>query len=296
MEAMRVLIAGGSGLLGGALRRALANSGHDLRVLTRHPRGHGDIQWSADPGGPWTRELDAADAVVNLAGESIAGGRWTARRKQRILESRVGATRALAAAINARRRPVAFLSGSAVGYYGPTGDETSTEESPPGSDFLAAVCVAWEQAALQASAASRVVLLRTGVVLSRDGGALPQMALPFRFGVGGRVGSGRQFVSWIHVEDWVGLTRLLLEQTAAGAINVTAPNPVTNAELAHALGRAMGRPALIPAPAFALRLALGEMAEALLLGGQRVVPARAQQLGYAFKYSNVDAALGEIYG
>ena len=293
---MRILIAGGSGLLGTALSRALRADGHQVHVLTRQPRHADDVRWSADGRDTeWRWVLPATDAVINLAGESIAAGRWTARRKAAIGDSRVNATRALADGINASAAPVVFLSGSAVGYYGQGGDERLTEQAASGSDFLAGVCQAWEGEALKATAASRIVLLRTGVVLAKDSGALPQMALPFRFGAGGRVGTGRQYISWIHIDDWVGLVRAVLGTEITGPVNLTAPEPVTNADFARALGQAMHRPSLVPTPAFVVRLALGEMADALLLGGQRVIPERVQALGYRFRYSTLDAALQAIY-
>jgi uncharacterized protein (TIGR01777 family) len=189
------------------------------------------------------------------------------------------------------------MSASGVGVYGTHGDDTLTEDSPPGSDFLANVCRAWEAEAGAAAAVTRVVLLRTGLVLDRHAGALPQMAMPFRFFAGGPVGSGRQYLSWIHLADWVGLVRWAAATTAvSGALNLTAPAPVTNAEFSRALGRAMRRPAWMPVPGVALRLAFGELADALLLGGQRVVPAKAQRLGYAFAFTDVNAALADVFG
>ena len=247
--------------------------------------------------GPWAAEIDGAGAVVNLAGESIAG-QWTAAQKQRILDSRVHATRSLAAAIRgAAAPPPVFVSGSAVGYYGPLGDEIATEETPAGSDFLARVCGQWEKEAMRAASdRTRVACIRTGIVLEKDGGALPQMLPPFRFGAGGPVGSGRQYWPWIHRDDWIALVRwAIATPAAAGAINATAPHPVTNAEFARALGRAMHRPAFMPAPGFALRLLLGEMADALLLSGQNAVPARATREGFTFRYNDVDTALRAIF-
>ena len=242
--------------------------------------------------------IDGAGAVVNLAGESIAARRWTAAQKNRILESRVRATRSLVEAIaKASVPPPVFVSGSAVGYYGPLGDEVSTEETRPGSDFLAQVCAAWEaEASRAATDRTRVVCIRTGLVLEKDGGALPKMLPPFWFGAGGPVGSGRQYWPWIHRDDWIALVKWAIATPAAdGAINATAPTPETNRAFAQALGRAMHRPSLMPAPAFALRLLLGEMADALLLSGQRAVPAKAQRLGFTFKYSRLDDALREIF-
>ena len=249
-------------------------------------------------GGPWAAELEGAGAVINLAGEPIAEKRWTAAQQQRILDSRVTATRSLVAAIGAAAAPPPVLvSGSAVGYYGRLGAEIATEETPAGSDFLAQVCERWEQEAMRAaSARTRVTCLRTGIVLERDGGALPQMLPPFRFGVGGPLGSGRQYCPWIHRDDWIALVRwAIADAAAAGALNATAPHPVPNAEFARALGRAMHRPALMPAPAFALRLLLGEMANALLLSGQNAVPAKAARGGFRFRYERVDDALGALF-
>jgi uncharacterized protein (TIGR01777 family) len=300
---MKIVIAGGTGFLGRPLTALLTAGGHDVVVLTR-TRSDADsgaraVRWSPDGGaGAWAAEIDGADAVVNLAGESIAGRRWSPSHKQRIRDSRVGATRSLATAITrASRPPRVFASGSAVGYYGPHGAELVTEDTPPGVDFLASVCVEWEtEAARAAGPGTRVVYLRTGLVLERDGGALPQMLPPFKFGAGGPVGSGRQYWPWIHRADWVRLVQWSIESAGvAGPLNAAAPEPVTNAEFARALGRALHRPAVLPAPAFALRLLLGEMADALLLSGQRAIPANPQRLGFAFKYPNLDAALAAIF-
>jgi uncharacterized protein (TIGR01777 family) len=278
---MRVAIAGGTGFLGRPLAASLRGDGHDVIVL---PRGSTD-------------GVDGATAVVNLAGESIAGKRWTAAHKQRVLDSRIQVTRGLVDAIHRAKTPPAVLvSGSAVGYYGPLGEETVTEDTPPGSDFLAIVCRQWEAEAARAADRTRVVCVRTGLVLERDGGALPQMLPPFWFGAGGPVGSGMQFWPWIHRADWIGMVRWVIQSPSlSGPINVTAPTPVRNKEFAHALGRALHRPSFMPAPAFALRLLLGEMADALLLSGQRAVPTRALAEGFTFAYSQVDAALGAIF-
>jgi len=303
---MKLVIAGGSGFLGRPLASALAADGHDVVILTRgHFAPPGSARWRSvswtpnGDAGPWAREIDGAGAVVNLAGESIAGKRWTDAQKKRILDSRVHATRSLvAAARGAATPPPVFVSGSAVGCYGPLGDEIATEDTPPGSDFLAQVCVQWEAEAMRVeSDRTRVVCIRTGLVLEKDGGALPQMLPPFTFGMGGPVGSGHQFWPWIHREDWIALVRWAIQTPkVSGAVNFTAPAPVTNADFARALGRAMHRPAFMPAPAFALRLLLGEMADALLLSGQRAVPAMAERLGFRFRYARVDEALGAIFG
>ena len=315
---MRIVIAGGTGFLGQSLSAALVAGGHDLVILSRSssasPQGRSAgppvagypgesgprprvVHWTPDGSvGAWAGELEGAGAVINLAGESIAGTRWTESRKAAILNSRLLATRSLVAAIRAAAPPL-FVSGSAVGYYGPLADEIATEDRPAGSDFLARVCHQWETEARGAAGdRTRVVCVRTGIVLEADGGALPQMLPPFRFGAGGPVGSGRQYWPWIHRDDWVALVHWILQTTAVeGAVNATAPNPVTNADFAHALGRAMHRPSSMPAPGFALRLLLGEMVDALLLSGQRAVPAKAERLGFRFTYANVDDALRAIF-
>jgi uncharacterized protein (TIGR01777 family) len=296
---VRIVIAGGSGFLGSALANGWRADGHRVLVLTRHPRRADEIGWT--PGSrdnSWIGALDGADAVVNLAGEGIADKRWSADRKAAILDSRIRATRAIVAGIEESRTPPRVLiSGSAIGIYGSDrGDERLTEDSETGDDYLADVCRRWEAAAAPAAPLTRLVLLRTGVVLAKHGGALPQMALPFRLFAGGKVGSGRQYISWIHLADWLGLVRrALADSHVSGPLNLTAPSPVTNATFSDALGRALHRPAFMAAPAFALRLALGEMA-GLLLGGQRVLPARAQGYGFEFRFPTVDAALRDIYG
>jgi uncharacterized protein (TIGR01777 family) len=301
---VRIAVSGGSGFLGRALTGRLAADGHDVAVLTRSGApavaGTRSVAWAPDgTTGAWAAEIDGVEAVVNLAGEPIAARRWSAAQKTEILESRVRATRSLAAAIaRASRPPSVFISGSAVGYYGARGDEIVTEGTPPGDDFLARVCVQWEHEATRAATTrTRVVCVRTGLVLERDGGALPRMLLPFRFGAGGPVGNGRQYWPWIHRTDWIDLVRWAIESsTLSGPLNATAPNPATNADFAAALGRALRRPAFMPAPAIALRLMLGEMADALLLTGQRAVPARAEATGFTFKYALLDDALAAIFG
>jgi uncharacterized protein (TIGR01777 family) len=252
------------------------------------------IPWTANAGtGEWESALDGADAVVHLAGESIAGRRWTAAQKARIEHSRVDTTRALVDAIGqASRAPRLLLSGSAIGYYGSRGDEVLTEDSAPGSGFLAQVALRWEEeAARAASGRTRVVRLRTGVVLANDGGAFPRMRLPFRFSVGGKLGSGTQYLSWIHHHDWQALVHRLIRGDVEGPVNLVAPSPVTNAEFTRTLARVLGRPALLPVPSFTLKLLLGEMAEPLLLASQRVLPARALAAGFTFRYANLEDAL-----
>ena len=296
---MTIVIAGGSGFLGSALVRRWRADGHRVLILTRRPRGEDDVRW--DPGRgdtDWMAALHHVDVVVNLAGEGIAGKRWTASRKAAILDSRVRATRAIAEAVRTSRTPPrVLLSASGVGFYGSDrGDEALTEESSSGADFLAEVCTRWEAEAAAAAAATRVVLLRTAPVLAREGGPLPLMAMPFRLFAGGRVGSGRQYMPWIHLADWMAMTDwAIATSVVAGPLNVTAPEPVTNAEFTRALGHTLGRPSIVPAPAFALRLALGEMADELLLGGQRALPAKALHHGFSFRFETVDAALRDIY-
>lgn len=302
---MKVVITGGTGFLGTPLADALVAEDDDVVVLTRQPPARNDahrrvsyVQWTPDgTAGPWAAAIDGAAAVVNLAGESIAAKRWSHAQKQRLRESRLMATRSVVAAIRqAQAPPVALVSGSAVGYYGDRGDETLTEASPPGHDFLARLAQEWEAAALDAAATTRVAVIRTGIVLDRRGGALPKMLPPFLMFVGGPLGSGRQYMPWIHKADWVRLVIWAIRtETARGPINFTAPQPVTNREFSSALGRALKRPSIMPAPALALRLALGEMADALLLSGQRALPVRAVDSGFAFHHTNIDDALADIF-
>jgi hypothetical protein len=311
---MRIVIAGGTGFLGSPLAEVYAEEGHEVRVLTRslpagearHEPGTGmpgvtRVGWKPDgQSGSWAASIDGADAVINLAGESIGGKRWTPQRKAQLRDSRIVPTRSLVAAIRTVAKPPAVLvSGSGAGYYGASmSGEPKTESAPPGSDFLAKLSEDWEKEARTAEPAGvRVVLIRTGVVLERSGGALAKMLPPFRFFAGGPMGTGRQYLSWIHRLDWVEMVRWIVQTPeAAGPINVTAPHPVTNREFARALGRSLHRPALVPAPAFALKLLLGEMAGPLILTGQRAVPARAQALGYHFRYPEIDIAFRGILG
>jgi uncharacterized protein (TIGR01777 family) len=309
---MKVVIAGGTGFLGAPLAEAYAEEGHEVVVLTRslapgvakHDPGTGmpgitRIGWAPDgKAGGWTAALDNAAAVINLAGEPLDRGRWSPQRKAVLRDSRLLATRSLATAVaGAAIPPAVFVSGSAVGYYGDTGDVPVTEASPAGRDFPAQLCVDWEAEAQRAAGpATRIAVLRTGIVLERSGGALPRMMLPFRFFVGGPIGSGRQYVAWIHRLDWVEMVRWIVETSAAqGPINATAPAPVTSRELSRAIGRALHRPSLLPVPGFAVRLAVGELAESILTG-QRALPARAQALGYHFRYPDIDQAFRGLFG
>jgi len=295
---VRYLITGGSGFIGRALCRSLVDDGHKVAVLTRsalHARSRLPanvmlIETLSDAGD--------ADAIVNLAGENLANGRWTVSRKREIRESRMGTTRRLLEWIALRgNKPRVLVSGSAVGWYGPRGDEKLGEDAGPGEDFAAMLCRDWEDEAGKAAALGvRACLIRTGIVLDAQGGALMKMLLPFRFGLGGRLGDGRQWMSWITRADLVALIRWLVEtESASGPYNATAPAPVTNAEFVRTLGAVLRRPAVLPAPAFALRLLLGEMAD-LLLTGQRVVPVRAREQGFGFRYSELPEALRAIVG
>jgi uncharacterized protein len=295
---MRVLIAGGSGFLGHALTRAFRQSGDDVRILTRRPQtGVADqVAWTPNGSiGPWARILDDTDVVINLAGEGIAERRWTEARKRALRESRLLATRSLVGGIRqAARPPQALVSGSGVDYYDSSTREPATEATPPGSSFLSRLCVDWESEADQASTVTRVVVIRTAPVLHPSGGALARMLLPFRLGLGGRLGSGTQYFPWIHLDDWVGLVVWsIAEQHARGAFNAAAPVPATNAEFTRALGRTLSRPAVMPVPAFVLRLALGELAESLL-AGRPILPERAQEMAFVFKHGEINAALKDL--
>jgi uncharacterized protein (TIGR01777 family) len=305
---LRVLIAGGSGLIGRAVAAPLAAQAHEVVVLSRDPARVGDlprgvraVRWDGRTGEGWEPLLTPDTALLNLAGESIAGGRWNAERKRRIRASRLDAGGAVVDAVRqaaaAGRAPAVLLQASGVGYYGDAGDRVLTEDDPPGHDFLGEVSVAWEAstAAVEALGVRRV-LLRTGVVLERAAGALPKMLLPFRLGIGGPLGSGRQWFPWIHVADEAAAILFLLAAAAArGPYNLTAPQPVTNRALASALGRQLHRPSLLPTPGLALRLALGEMADALLRS-QRVVPRNLLAAGYRFRFPDLAAALHDLLG
>jgi len=292
---MKVAVAGANGLIGSNLVRALRARGDEVVGLVRNPRHPGEVRWDPKTGGEWTRSIDGVDAVVNLAGANVGGKRWTEEYKREIRESRLQSTRALVEAMRAAsRRPRVFVSASAVGYYGDRGDEEVTESTPPGSDFLATLCKDWEEEAGRAEQLGvRTVVLRTGVVLERNDSALAKMIPPFKAFVGGPIGSGRQWFPWIHIDDEVGLILWALDGTVRGPVDAVSPAPVRMKEFARALGRALHRPAVFAVPAFALRLAVGEMAE-VLLGGQRALPRKALEGGYRFRFDDVDLALRDV--
>lgn len=292
---LTVVVTGATGLIGSALVERLRARGHTVRRLLHSPRaaGAGDVVWDPARGALPAGALSGADAIVHLAGEPIAH-RWTDERKRTIRESRVRATEELAQAVRALdTKPRVFLSGSAVGYYGDRGDDLLDETSAPGSDFLARVCVEWERATAPiADAGVRVVLLRTGIVLSPAGGALARLLPIFRFGAGGPIGSGRQWMSWIGLADHVrAMEHAFFTEALCGPANLVSPNPVTSAEFATTLGRVLSRPALVPVPAFALELLYGEMAKATLLAGQRVLPKALSAAGFSFVEPTLEGAL-----
>lgn len=296
MNSSRILVSGASGPIGAALLPSLNASGYKVTRLVRGvASGEGQVAW--DPTQPLAPESVAGfEAVINLAGETIVG-RWTDAKKRRILDSRVLGTRHLSEALaKTSRPPRVLISGSAVGYYGDRGDEILREASPPGQGFLPQVCREWEAATEPAvQAGIRTVQIRTGVVLSRDGGALQKMLLPFRMGLGGNIGNGRQWWSWIDVHDLVGAVHHILKSDLLqGPVNMVARKPVTNAEFTRTLASVLSRPAIFPMPAFAARLAFGQMADELLLASQRVEPAKLISSGYPFQYADLRKALEDI--
>ena len=309
---MRFVIAGATGFVGGPLCAKLKSDGHQITALVRNLESAKQklgpeiecVAWGEAAGEDWKRTLDGADAVINLAGEPVAGPRWTEDYKRRIRDSRVNTTRALAAAIGeAKQQPVALISASAVGYYGDTKNAAVTEETPPGTDFLSEVCVAWEAETRRVETFGvREARLRIGIVLG-NGGALKAMLSPlpvpispWKLGLGGPMGSGRQWLPWIHLADTVGLFAwAACNPQVSGPVNATAPQPVTSADFARAIGKALHRPAVLPVPGFALKLALGEFAGSLL-GGQNALPAVAERLGYQFQYRDVESALANLLG
>jgi uncharacterized protein (TIGR01777 family) len=291
---MHVLISGASGLIGTELTAVLREAGHRVTALVRRPATTGEVQWDPGAGVLPPEALNGVDAVVNLAGAGIGDHRWTPAYRQELVDSRVRSTTLLAARIaESDAPPQVLLSGSAVGYYGPRDGTELDEASPAGGDFLAGLCVQWEAATAAAEEAGvRVAHLRTGIVLTRKGGALKKMLPLFRVGLGGRFGKGNQWQSWISLADEVGAISHLLSAQVRGPVNLTAPTPVTGAEFAHELGRALHRPSLLPVPAFAPRLLLGsELADSLLFTGQKVMPRALQRAGYDFRHPRLPAAL-----
>jgi uncharacterized protein len=298
---VRVLLVGGSGLIGSALAESLVRDSHEAVVLSRSParqrlpRGVRAAGWDGRTLGSWVSELEHADAVVNLAGESIFG-RWTAAKKARIRASRVDTSRLVAEAFaTVRRRPLVLVQGSAVGYYGDTGEAVVDESAPPGNDFLARLGVEWESASASVEALGvRRPIVRTSIVFSRRGGALKPLALGFRAFLGGKLGDGRQWMPWIHEADEVGAIRFLLESPAAtGPFNLTAPEAARNADVSRAIGEALHRPSWLPAPKLGVRLLLGELADTML-ASEHVVPARLLALGFRFRFPTLEAALAEL--
>jgi uncharacterized protein len=303
---MRILVSGSTGFLGTALIEALAGEGHTIVRLARPDTGQPvecsarvqSVLWDPVDGQFGAAAAEGSDALVHLAGASIADGRWNAARKNVLRTSRIEATRHLIGALSKLKQPPrVIVASSASGFYGDRGDETLTESSAPGNDFLAALCRDWEAEIARGSEfGARVVMLRFGIILAAHGGALPRMALPFKMGAGGRLGSGRQWMSWLTLAEAVAMIRFALTNSGlAGPTNAAAPNPVQNAEFTRILAKTLHRPALFPAPAFALRLAIGEMADALLLISHRMKPSKLQQTGYRFAQPELTAALTEVF-
>jgi hypothetical protein len=296
---MKVLVSGSHGLVGKALMKSLTDDGHEVIRLVRHEPifGASEIWWDPSQGRIDAEHLEGLDVVVHLAGESIASGRWTDEKKRTILESRVKGTSLLSESLaRLSRPPSVFLCASAIGYYGDRDDELLTEQSSPGNDFLAKVCVEWEGATTAAvQKGIRTVHARFGIILDDAGGALAKMLAPFRLGIGGRVGSGKQWMSWVALEDVVNALKFLMGETSTrGPVNFVSPNPVTNAEFTKTLGRVLSRPTFFPVPEFGARLAFGEMADALLLSSQRVDPAVLKSKGFQFKWTTLEAVLRSI--
>ena len=305
---MRIIITGGSGLIGRELTNSYVNDGHEVIILSRSPErvtglpsGAQAVQWDAKTPQGWGGLVEGAGAVINLAGENIGGegflpDRWTEQRKHKIIESRLNAGNAVTQAIQAAQdKPGVLLQASAVGYYGACDDRVITEQNPPGDDWQAGVCQQWEDSTAQVEQLGvRRVITRGAIALTTDGGALTRLMFPFKFFVGGPLGSGKQYISWIHMADQIAATRFLIEhQDARGVYNLSSPNPVKNKEFAQTLGRVMGRPSFIPVPEFAFRTMFGEVAT-VVVDGQRVIPKHLQELGYPFKFPELEPAIRNI--
>ncbi len=291
---MKILIAGASGLVGSALDLQLKAEGAEVTPLVRSAAKSGEIEWHPNRGTIDGPALEGFDAVINLAGEGIANGRWTEAKKRRIIDSRVNGTRLLSETIaNLSRKPKAFINASAVGFYGSRGDELVGEESGPGEGFLAGVCRQWESATARAEQAGiRVVKLRFGVILAKDGGILGSMLGPFKLGLGGKIGSGEQVISWVAIDDVVAAISFILQnESLRGPVNVVAPHPVTNEEFTKTLGRVLSRPTFMAMPAFAARLAFGEMADEMMLSSTRVAAKVLNDAGFKFQYPELEGAV-----
>lgn len=293
---MKILITGAGGLIGSALQRSLKNQGHEMLLASRkEPESASEIKWSVENGFADASRLENVDAIVHLAGENINGGlRWSDGKKRAIRDSRVFGTRNVVDAMSAMQvKPKVFVASSAIGFYGDRGDEVLTESAPAGDTFLAEVSKAWEAESRRAEDVGiRTVLLRIGIVLDKSGGALAAMLTPFKLGLGGVVGGGRQWMSWVSLDDMVGIINFAIEnETVRGAVNAVAPSPVRNEEFTRILGQVLNRPAFLPLPAFAVNIIFGEMGDALLLAGTRVLPTRLEEAGYNFAYSDLRKAL-----
>lgn len=295
---MKIIIAGSSGLVGTALVSFLTEKGHDVqRLVRKNPKGN-DIKWDPDALQVDRAPFERADIVINLAGDNVASGYWTQFKKKRILDSRVNTTKTIAQCLmNLNHPPKLWINASATGFYGSRGDEILTEQSTNGSGFLAKVCREWEAAAQPAiNAGVNVAFLRTGVVLSSEGGALGKMLTPFKLGLGGKIGSGKQYMSWISIHDMVSIIAFIMEKGLTGPINIVSPGPVTNEQFTKVLGKVLHRPTFLAMPEFAARFVLGEMADEMLLASQRVEPKKLQAAGYSFIDTNLESTLQKLIG
>lgn len=294
IKGMKILIAGASGLVGSALVSKLKAEGAEVTPLVRSAAKAGEIEWHPDRGLIDAPALEGCDAIINLAGDGIANGRWTEEKKRRILDSRVNGTRLLSETVaNLSRKPATFINASAIGFYGSRGDDLVDEDSGPGEGFLASVCRQWESATAPAEQAGiRVVKIRLGVILTKDGGIMGSMLRPFKLGLGGKVGSGKQVISWVAMDDVVAVISFILQnESVRGPVNVVAPHPVTNEEFTKALGRVLSRPTFMAMPAFAAKLAFGEMADEMMLSSTRVAPKVLNNAGFKFQYPELEAAV-----